>query len=113
MSASDIRVAHLELRVAELERVLRVVMLYIDEGAKQHTPLRNWKSVEFFESETEVMQNCASCHSSRQYHLRPCGRCFSIRYCSEECQHAHWEVHANQCIPIEDARPLPPLSFSE
>ena len=39
---------------------------------------------------------CASCGYSRE-DLQKCGRCKSVRYCSEECQREDWSEHKQVC----------------
>ena len=33
--------------------------------------------------------------------FQKCGRCLSAKYCSKECQHAHWPTHKPLCRPPE------------
>jgi hypothetical protein len=33
--------------------------------------------------------------------IRRCSRCKSVRYCSEQCQRAHWKDHKAECIAIK------------
>ena len=37
---------------------------------------------------------CASCDAAAAFH---CSRCTRVKYCSKECQHAHWKVHRPLC----------------
>jgi hypothetical protein len=39
---------------------------------------------------------CASCMAASAS-LRMCSACRAVRYCSVECQHAHWKKHKKQC----------------
>ncbi len=46
----------------------------------------------------ETLRNinyCASCH--KQGPKKLCSRCESVRYCSRECQKAHWPEHKPNC----------------
>lgn len=43
-----------------------------------------------------VTQQCASC-SSATASLRACARCKVTRYCSKDCQAAHWAAHKPDC----------------
>ncbi|KAI9010531.1 hypothetical protein DFJ74DRAFT_312275 [Hyaloraphidium curvatum] len=48
---------------------------------------------------------CAVCFSSstdRGRGMQRCGRCQSVKYCSTECQKAHWPKHKASCVPGED-----------
>ena len=31
--------------------------------------------------------------------MRKCARCMLVRYCSPECQRAHWKTHKKVCAP--------------
>ena len=31
--------------------------------------------------------------------LKKCSRCMSVRYCSKDCQAAHWKFHKDSCLP--------------
>ena len=33
---------------------------------------------------------------------RKCGGCRLESYCSAECQKAHWPVHKQKCLPLQD-----------
>ena len=37
---------------------------------------------------------CASCGAVAAYH---CSRCTQVKYCSKECQRAHWKAHRPSC----------------
>ena len=41
---------------------------------------------------------CASC-GQHAVGLRTCARCRTARYCSRECQAAHWPQHKRECRP--------------
>mmetsp|Transcript_11005 Transcript_11005/g.25553 ORF Transcript_11005/g.25553 Transcript_11005/m.25553 type:complete len:567 (-) Transcript_11005:440-2140(-) len=43
---------------------------------------------------------CARCGSTSAAKLRTCGRCKMIKYCSKECQQAHWTAggHKQACL---------------
>ena len=40
--------------------------------------------------------NCETCGMSYE-NLKKCGRCYSVRYCSEECQTEDWPAHKRVC----------------
>jgi hypothetical protein len=42
--------------------------------------------------------NCGKTESS--FHLRLCGRCRTVSYCSRECQRADWPLHKPACVPV-------------
>ena len=46
--------------------------------------------------DTPAAPECASCGDSRE-DLQKCGRCKSVRYCSEECQREDWSEHKQVC----------------
>jgi hypothetical protein len=39
---------------------------------------------------------CASCGAAAALH---CSRCTRVKYCSKECQRAHWKAHRPSCAP--------------
>ena len=39
---------------------------------------------------------CASCSAVAALH---CSRCTRVKYCSKECQRAHWKTHRPACTP--------------
>lgn len=41
---------------------------------------------------------CASCGLTEN-HVMACSRCKIIKYCSRECQRAHWSLHRGDCVP--------------
>ena len=45
-----------------------------------------------------AMHACAGCRRSA-VGLRTCARCRTARYCSRECQAAHWPQHKRECRP--------------
>jgi hypothetical protein len=40
--------------------------------------------------------NCETCGMSYE-NLKKCGRCYSVRYCSDECQRDDWPLHKRVC----------------
>ncbi|KAK7050701.1 MYND-type domain-containing protein, partial [Favolaschia claudopus] len=42
---------------------------------------------------TEICENC----TARRIDLRRCAGCAVVRYCSKECQKAHWKEHKPYC----------------
>ena len=56
---------------------------------------------------------CAAClhHSdeelpelARRPKLHKCGRCLVVRYCSKDCQQAHWSLHKKMCWSLRERR---------
>jgi hypothetical protein len=41
-------------------------------------------------------ENCGSTPENNK--LFKCSRCVTTRYCSKECQRAHWKFHKRQCV---------------
>ena len=39
---------------------------------------------------------CGSCGAAASFH---CSRCTRVKYCSKECQRAHWKAHKPSCAP--------------
>jgi hypothetical protein len=48
-----------------------------------------------------IMIICAGCGLQAQEHYRfkACSGCHNVRYCTVECQHAHWQQHKQSCEP--------------
>ncbi|KAH9934583.1 uncharacterized protein BXZ73DRAFT_77052 [Epithele typhae] len=44
----------------------------------------------------EVLLFCEVCRGTD---VKECTRCFSVAYCSTECQRAHWATHRDGCVP--------------
>ena len=49
-------------------------------------------------TQTDASLDCAGCGRTA-VGLRACARCRAVRYCSRECQAAHWLQHRRQCRP--------------
>ncbi|KAH7911468.1 hypothetical protein BJ138DRAFT_1150559 [Hygrophoropsis aurantiaca] len=43
---------------------------------------------------------CENCQKRGTGKTKQCGRCRTVRYCSPECQRAHWKTHKLRCIPF-------------
>lgn len=41
---------------------------------------------------------CATCARPGRPKLRACAACLKTRYCSRECQKAHWKTHKADCV---------------
>jgi splicing suppressor protein 51 len=52
-------------------------------------------------SSTDICAKCTKPGSSESP-LQRCSRCKSTRYCSLECQKAHWKTHKKACLPASD-----------
>ena len=49
-----------------------------------------------------VQHTCANCRKTGTTGFDQCARCKCVRYCSEACQHAHWErAHKHECAGAE------------
>ncbi|KAK3259458.1 hypothetical protein CYMTET_31546 [Cymbomonas tetramitiformis] len=48
--------------------------------------------------------NCGGCLQFGM-HIKRCGRCHTVSYCSRECQKAHFRLHKQQCIQLSDRLP--------
>ena len=94
------------------------IMQFCDECQEQHLMEHNTIFCERnkFDSKSEISppspnsshpssppQTCGYCHKSSA-HLKKCSRCYSMAYCSIECQVKHWEEHKALCCeqPIEN-----------
>ncbi len=58
--------------------------------------------------ETVLPNKCANClkEPGENELFKKCGRCCSVRYCSADCQRAHWKSgHKQACIPTSQPAP--------
>ena len=74
------------------------------QSAKKHLPDDRWHLSTLqplFEARVvqTPSQPCPNCRHLRA--TRTCSRCKVERYCSKDCQQAHWEVHKKTCEPPE------------
>jgi len=51
------------------------------------------------EKDPRAIAICANCGCPN--HLKTCGRCRKLRYCSVDCQREDWEAHKGICRPKE------------
>merc|ERR1712137_1411693 len=56
-------------------------------------PKAHWSRSTFGREEVQWMWE-------RGERLKQCGKCHSARYCSVECQKAHWPRHKRNCQPF-------------
>ena len=47
-----------------------------------------------------VGNECGNCGKELDT-IKRCSRCKKTKYCSKECQRAHWKVHKQKCQPVE------------
>lgn len=47
--------------------------------------------------EDKYCENCGSFGNDEDGKLKKCSGCFSVFYCSEECNKSNWKTHKNQC----------------
>lgn len=63
-------------------------------------------------TQAHTAQACLSCSKGPPtVKLRRCTKCWSVEYCSKDCQKAHWKTHRKDCAPgvaPEDSQPSPP-----
>jgi hypothetical protein len=47
-------------------------------------------------------KHCAQClRSDKGVKYKLCSGCEAVRYCSKECQRAHWKAgHMRECVPV-------------
>lgn len=43
-------------------------------------------------------EDCTDCPKRQCHYLKACSRCETIKYCSKECQRAHWPIHKPSCV---------------
>ncbi|KAI6125917.1 ankyrin [Pisolithus croceorrhizus] len=72
--------------------------MYIIFGAEVTATIRKWERRQAGEATApcEARKRCESC-ATEQSGLRQCARCHTVRYCSVECQRAHWPTHRPNC----------------
>ncbi|KIK93222.1 hypothetical protein PAXRUDRAFT_829189 [Paxillus rubicundulus Ve08.2h10] len=68
-------------------------------GAEVTAAVQRWERKRKGEQapwEEKICENCKTKSSG----LKQCARCRVVRYCSTECQRAHWKMHKPQCNPF-------------
>jgi MYND finger len=48
------------------------------------------------------VKECVVC-KARPQELLKCSACMAVRYCSAECQKAHWKKHRKRCKELKAA----------
>lgn len=61
-------------------------------------------------NEEQQQMMCPSCGKPGKF---LCSRCKSVRYCSKECQKAHWKEHKKVCKAPEEGAQNPEKSKEE
>jgi len=49
----------------------------------------------------QMLRVCAAEGCGKTVHLRRCGGCGAVRYCSEACRNAHWPAHKQGCRRLQ------------
>merc|ERR1719478_2107467 len=49
-----------------------------------------------------LCDNCPACVHLTEPRYMVCSGCGLARYCSEECQRAHWPIHQEECLSIRE-----------
>ncbi|KIN98292.1 hypothetical protein M404DRAFT_1005434 [Pisolithus tinctorius Marx 270] len=72
--------------------------MYVVFGAEVTATIRKWerKQAGAGPAPCEARKRCENCRTE-QSGLRQCARCHTVRYCSVECQRAHWSTHRPNC----------------
>jgi hypothetical protein len=67
-----------------------------------------------------VLANPARCANPACAHVESvanifgsCARCKEVKYCSVECQRAHWKLHKPTCKPVARAPAAPTVSLDQ
>nr|GAT48226.1 predicted protein [Mycena chlorophos] len=53
--------------------------------------------IDLFSGALSFCEHCNLCVPKKQGKLDTCGRCKCVRYCSRQCQIAHWPIHKKLC----------------
>jgi hypothetical protein len=69
------------------------------QGAAPHAPAAPAAAAASSPRPPQQPRTCAVCGKpqSRQQKLQRCAGCHSVRYCSTDCQRAHWREHRKDC----------------
>jgi hypothetical protein len=54
-----------------------------------------------FEISARPIQTCENC-DKKGYDLKKCASCQGVRYCSTQCQKAHWKQHKELCKELSE-----------
>ncbi|KAF9241299.1 ankyrin repeat-containing domain protein [Melanogaster broomeanus] len=69
-------------------------------GAEVTAAVQKWERKRKGEEEAPWQEKrCENC-KTKGSGLKQCARCHIVRYCSTECQRAHWKTHKPQCNPF-------------
>ncbi|KAH0834204.1 ankyrin repeat-containing domain protein [Lanmaoa asiatica] len=68
-------------------------------GAEVTAAVQRWERKRKGEVAPWEEKRCDNCRAKGSG-LKRCARCHVVRYCSTECQRAHWKVHKPECNPF-------------
>ncbi|KAF8434299.1 ankyrin [Boletus edulis BED1] len=68
-------------------------------GAEITAAVQRWERKRKGEVAHWEDKQCDNC-KIKQSGLKQCSRCQVVRYCSTECQRAHWKMHKQSCTPF-------------
>ncbi|KAH7882566.1 ankyrin repeat-containing domain protein [Phlebopus sp. FC_14] len=71
-------------------------------GAEVTAAVQRWERKRNGEAAPWEEKRCENC-KTKSGGLKQCARCHVVRYCSKECQRAHWKTHKADCHPFSSA----------
>jgi hypothetical protein len=87
----------MEERWAQLEGYLSHRYTSLGDERQSRRLLRRTFRRDPSRSNKELCANCFLPEEAGQNNLLCCARCRRIKYCSKECQRAHWKAHKKSC----------------
>ncbi|TFK85965.1 ankyrin [Polyporus arcularius HHB13444] len=85
---------------------------YVKAGPQVTATVHKWKRRRSGEAAALDGKGCGFCGKSEML-LKFCAHCHVIRYCTRECQRAHWPVHKLRCIPFSPESTVTVTPFYE
>ncbi|KAF8126338.1 hypothetical protein EV363DRAFT_1434256 [Boletus edulis] len=87
---------HLDIADANGDSPRKMCVIY---GPEVTAVVQRWERKRKGEEAPWEEKRCENC-KTKGSGLKQCARCHVVRYCSTECQRAHWKAHKPACNPF-------------